>query len=118
MLDAAAGDSFAFQVQYGGVTYFDNGEAATSNPDWTREISFKHPRPPVDFHGRRFAEIRGCQRRPCCRIIVLIAGLLIATLSSVLVRYVLVARLKAARLKASAKALAKVMSATDWSCAA
>lgn len=106
VLDAAASDSFAFQVKYGGVRFFDNGEAATSNPDWTREIGFRiHDRPWTFTVGasQKFVD----SAPTLLPIIVLVAGLLIAILSSVLVRYVLVARLEAARLKASAKALAE-----------
>ncbi len=39
--DAAAGSEFAFAVQYGGITYFDNGATAASNRDWLREGGFK-----------------------------------------------------------------------------
>jgi PAS domain-containing protein len=104
-LDATAGNAFAFQVKYGGTTYFDNGLDAGANAAWTRESGF-------DVNDKRWsftvAPTQGFVDSKLTRLplFVLLAGLLIALLSSILVRYVLLARLKAARIAASADALA------------
>jgi len=105
-LDDAASRAFAFSVNYGGITCFGNGEAAASNPDWTREIPFQ-------IQDRNWTFVVSPSQyyidseRSRLPLIVLFAGLVIAILSAVLVRFVQVARLKAERLEASAKALAE-----------
>jgi PAS domain S-box-containing protein len=104
-VDATAGSAFAFSVKYAGVTYFDNGRAAAANPAWMRESGFNVNDRRWTFQvspTQRFVE----SRRTLLPRFVLLAGLLIALLSSILVRYVLLARLKAARIAASAEALA------------
>src|SRR6185295_7728514 len=94
-LDATAGTAFAFSVKYGVVTYFDNDKAAAENPAWTRESGFT-VNPTQSFVDSKQTKLP---------LFVLLAGLLIAVLSSILVRYVLIARLKAGRIAASADAL-------------
>jgi sensor domain CHASE-containing protein len=106
VLDPTAGNSVAFRVKYGGVTFFDNGELPVDNPDWTREIPFQIQGRPWSFvvsASRDFVDTDS----PLLPVIVLVAGLLIAVLSSVLVRYVTLARLRMARLQASTQALAE-----------
>jgi PAS domain S-box-containing protein len=104
-LDATAGSSFAFTVKYDGVTYFDNDRVPAANPAWLRESGF-------NVNDKRWtfvvAPTQGFVESKLTRLplFVLLAGLLIALLSSILVRYVLLARLKAARIAASADALA------------
>jgi len=101
-LDASG--AFAFSVRYAGVTYFDNDRTAAANPAWTRESAFNVNDKRWSFTiapTQSFVDTRQT-RLP---LFVLLAGLLIATLSAILVRYVLVARLKAARVAASADAL-------------
>jgi PAS domain S-box-containing protein len=104
-LDATAGDAFALSVLHGGASYFDNGRRAAANPAWTRVSGF-------DLNERRWTfEVSPTQelvdaKQTRLPLIVLLAGLLIALLSAILVRYVLIARVKAARIAASAAALA------------
>jgi len=104
-LDRGTASAFAFSVKYAGVTYFDNDRNAAADPAWTRESGF-------NVNDKRWtftvsptqAFVESKQTR--LPLFVLLAGLLIALLSSILVRYVLLARLKAARIAASADALA------------
>lgn len=106
VLDPAAGNAVAFRVKYGGVTFFENGEVPVDNTDWTREIPFL-------VHDRQWSFVVSASQDfvnadpPLLPIIVLVAGLVIAVLSSVLVRYVMLARIRTARLQASTEALAE-----------
>lgn len=106
VLDPAAGDTVAFRVKYGGVTFFDNGEAPVDNPDWTRELPFLVHDRPWTFTVSASQDFVDTDPS-LLPLIVLVAGLLIAVLSSVLVRYVMLTRLRTARLQASTAALAE-----------
>ena len=103
-LHAAAGSEFAFAVQYGGRTWFDNGAVAAANPAWLRESTFR-------VGGRQWTfTVRPTQhfvaaKQTMLPLIVLLSGVLIAFLSAILVRYVIIARQEAQRLQASTRAL-------------
>jgi PAS domain S-box-containing protein len=103
--DAAGSKSFTFAARFGGRTYFQDAETAAGNPEWTREGGFKINELRWTFTlapTRQFVD----EQQTVLPLIVLFAGLLIASLSAVLVRFVLLSRLKAARLQASTRALA------------
>jgi PAS domain S-box-containing protein len=98
------GKSFAFSVQYGAVTFFDDVERGSENAEWRRDGSFK-------VHDRRWSFTVAPTQQfvdeqlTLMPLIVLLSGLLIAALSASLVRYVLIVHLKTTRLQASARAL-------------
>ncbi len=103
-VNATSGSAFAYKVKYGTATYFNNGETPSTDAAWKRESGFS-------LDDRRWSfEVAPTQRfidvnSTLMPRIALVAGLLIAVLSGILVRYVLVSRLKAARLQASSRAL-------------
>jgi PAS domain S-box-containing protein len=104
VIEAAGSKSFSFSVQYGGRTFYDDGQKPAQNAAWKREGSFKVNDRRWSFTvrpGRAFVQ----EQQTLLPVIVLIAGVLIAFLSAFLVRYVLVSRLEATRLQASAQAL-------------
>ncbi len=105
VIEASVGKSFSFAVQYDGKTLYDDGAVPAASADWRREGSFKVGDLRWTFTVRptkAFAR----EQKTLLPVIVLTSGVLIAFLSSFLVRYVLASRLKAARLQASARALA------------
>jgi PAS domain S-box-containing protein len=105
VVESTAGKAFSFSVQYGGRTLYDDGQSRVANAGWQREGSFKVNDQRWAFTvrpTRAFVE----EQQTLLPVIVLVAGVLIAFLSSFLVRYVLTSRLKAARMLASARALA------------
>jgi PAS domain S-box-containing protein len=96
--------SFAFKVRYLDKVYFDDAAMPAANSDWQREGGFKLQDRQWSFSVSPTQRFVDEQETPL-PLIVLIAGLLVASLSAFLVRYVLVARSKAARLQSSALAL-------------
>lgn len=103
-IEPSGGKSFAFAVQYGGVTYFDDGDQAAASADWQREGAFKVNDRSWTFSVRPTQSFVAKQHT-LLPFIVLACGLLIAILSSFLVRYVLSSRHKTASLQLSAEAL-------------
>jgi PAS domain S-box-containing protein len=104
-VDGSAGGGFAFTVKYDGITYFDNDRVPAANPAWMRESGFRVNDKRWTFSVAPTQDLVDSKLTRLPQF-VLLAGLLIAVLSSILVRYVLLARLKAARIAASAEALA------------
>lgn len=100
----SSGRSFAFMVRYRGKVYFDDDQAAAAAADWKREGGFRMQDRQWSFTVSPTQRFVDEQQTPL-PLIVLTAGLLVASLSAFLVRYVLVARSKAARLLSSALAL-------------
>lgn len=97
-------NSFAFTVRYRGKVYFVDDELPATSARWQREGMFKLQDRPWSFFVSPTQRFVDDQQTPL-PLIVLISGLLVASLSAFLVRYVLEAHSKAERLQASAQAL-------------
>ncbi len=104
VIEADAERRYSLSVQYGGVAHFDNRERAADKPAWIRQGSFQVSDRPWTFTvipTRKFAD----DIRSPLSMLVLVGGLIVATLAALLVRFVLVARQRSTGLSVSTEAL-------------